>query len=475
MKLPPYFIFCSKLFLVFLFFFFLFTSKSFANCLDIKDSILGIKFLKDGDNGCIRSQNMSLPIINNDSKLDFIINSDYTFSFTFRRNGGAFSNDGDEQTLFAIYDNSNVLVAKAYLKYDGDKGGQFIYDKAGSVIKRINMSAINNDPDISKEHSAIIAYNRSEKKLVINIDGFEVLNNNINPISSNKIKNISIGGRLNDDENPYVGQIKIFEAYRKFLKFEQRSEQAQILKKSSPSGSIVIYEPIKDDNGVIRSVELSGSIECPDGYDLIDDNCQIIVASGGGSPESGGESPESDGESPESGGGSPESGGEDTTTGCYDSSNVGKIGDAAWDDGICAGMLIVSEIMLRGAVADFSFNFTPENTYTRHSDGNIYTDDKTYTFANGQYTIFTGQVTDMSRLFFAKGLFNEDISHWDVSNVTNMAVMFYYARSFNQNLSDWCVQNVQNVDLMFKTMFDYLSPLTDENLPNFDNPPDHCI
>ena len=36
----------------------------------------------------------------------------------------------------------------------------------------------------------------------------------------------------------------------------------------------------------------------------------------------------------------------------------------------------------------------------------------------------TSLITDMSRLFFRKQLFNSDISNWDVSNVNNMEQMF---------------------------------------------------
>ncbi len=65
--------------------------------------------------------------------------------------------------------------------------------------------------------------------------------------------------------------------------------------------------------------------------------------------------------------------------------------------------------------------------------------------------IYTGHITDMSRLFFRSGVspsFNGDISQWDVSNVTNMAFMFAYAH-FNGDISNWNVSKVGNMEYMF--------------------------
>ena len=53
-------------------------------------------------------------------------------------------------------------------------------------------------------------------------------------------------------------------------------------------------------------------------------------------------------------------------------------------------------------------------------------------------------VTNMSSMFEAVSVFNEDIGNWDVSNVTDMDSMFNNAASFNQDLSGWCVSNILN-------------------------------
>ena len=58
-------------------------------------------------------------------------------------------------------------------------------------------------------------------------------------------------------------------------------------------------------------------------------------------------------------------------------------------------------------------------------------------------------ITDMSKLFYDREDFNEDISDWDVSNVTTMEYMFYGCYSFNQPLNKWNVSNVTTMESMF--------------------------
>ena len=58
--------------------------------------------------------------------------------------------------------------------------------------------------------------------------------------------------------------------------------------------------------------------------------------------------------------------------------------------------------------------------------------------------IITSFVTDMSYMFPSSN-FNQDISHWDISNVKNMRVMFYYNSSFNQDISHWDVSEVTDM------------------------------
>ncbi len=66
-------------------------------------------------------------------------------------------------------------------------------------------------------------------------------------------------------------------------------------------------------------------------------------------------------------------------------------------------------------------------------------------------SIYTGDMTDMSRIFNTRALnnFNGDISSWDVGNVKNMESMFFDADSFNGDISLWDVGNVTNMNSMF--------------------------
>lgn len=59
-------------------------------------------------------------------------------------------------------------------------------------------------------------------------------------------------------------------------------------------------------------------------------------------------------------------------------------------------------------------------------------------------------VSNMSTMFGANFLFNQDISAWNVSNVTDMSAMFGSARDFNQNISSWNVGNVTDMSGMFR-------------------------
>jgi len=42
------------------------------------------------------------------------------------------------------------------------------------------------------------------------------------------------------------------------------------------------------------------------------------------------------------------------------------------------------------------------------------------------------EVTDMSKLFYRKYYFNDNISKWNVSNVIDMSCMFYNAFKYNK-------------------------------------------
>lgn len=114
---------------------------------------------------------------------------------------------------------------------------------------------------------------------------------------------------------------------------------------------------------------------------------------------------------------------------CYDTKNVGKVGTGAE----CRDMLIVDYDMLWSAA---------------HNGNSIIHDDTEFTLAKSEHKVFTGQVTNMSWLFYDTS-FNGDISYWDTSNVTNMAGMFFNAKSFNQPIGSWDISNVTDITSMF--------------------------
>ena len=134
------------------------------------------------------------------------------------------------------------------------------------------------------------------------------------------------------------------------------------------------------------------------------------------------------------------------TIDCFDPTSVGLVGNT----GLCDGMLIVDNTMLRAAGSnhwmgpggDGSFTIAPGDAYAPEGLAD------TFTFGDGEFNIFTGQVTDMSYLFMSSP-FNGDIGYWNVSNVTNMDSMFRIASSFNQDIGDWDTSSVTNMATMF--------------------------
>ena len=78
--------------------------------------------------------------------------------------------------------------------------------------------------------------------------------------------------------------------------------------------------------------------------------------------------------------------------------------------GPCAGMLIVNFNMLQAAVNNRSYSIWGP-------------DSQSYTLADSDKNIFTGQLTSLANLFRFKR-FNGDINYWDVSNVTSLRTTF---------------------------------------------------
>jgi surface protein len=121
---------------------------------------------------------------------------------------------------------------------------------------------------------------------------------------------------------------------------------------------------------------------------------------------------------------------------CFASTSVGLVGNTD----VCEGALIVNDAMLKSAGSaivggDGTFALTGP-------DSNV------YTFENSEFNIFTGQVTDMTRLFHTTS-FNGDITYWDTSKVVLFPGMFGFS-PFNQNISGWDTSSATNMIGMFR-------------------------
>ena len=75
------------------------------------------------------------------------------------------------------------------------------------------------------------------------------------------------------------------------------------------------------------------------------------------------------------------------------------------------------------------------------------------------------RVTRMTRLFYVndesdKHNFDEDLSRWQTGNVTNMSMMFWGASSFDSDLSQWQTGNVTDMEMMFFGASSFTSDLS---------------
>ena len=262
-------------FTIFLFSILFFSFSSFASCIKIKDD--KFVFLPPDDTICTdKATGGILKLYSNpdssasDNKLDTIIegrsDTGYSMHFTFDRDES--DNLSGDQILFAAYENMSggTAVAKA-----GIRSGEFFYEIGSEEINGVNMSALN-DVSVSNPHIAIIVYDSRRQKVILNIDGAEVISENIKPISGiSKISRIEFG------EN-YTGEMGMMYTYATKLSIDERVELVGML---AQSVNTKVIKPKIDERGVLVSgVDKEASVQCRPGKIFINGNCQNAVISG---------------------------------------------------------------------------------------------------------------------------------------------------------------------------------------------------
>ena len=95
-------------------------------------------------------------------------------------------------------------------------------------------------------------------------------------------------------------------------------------------------------------------------------------------------------------------------------------------------------------------------TYTKRKANQISVDNASSSCTSG--------IDDFSFLFEGKTKFNEDISHWDVSDAYTFEAMFRNARSFNQDISHWDMSNAIFTTSMFEMALAFNQDISNWNV-----------
>lgn len=90
-------------------------------------------------------------------------------------------------------------------------------------------------------------------------------------------------------------------------------------------------------------------------------------------------------------------------------------------------------------------------------------------FATNMNNWNTGNVTNMSGMFYLAPNFNELIGNWNVSKVTNMYDMFFGATDFNRAIHNWNVSSVTDMGGMFENAISFSQSIGDWDVSNVTN------
>ena len=98
--------------------------------------------------------------------------------------------------------------------------------------------------------------------------------------------------------------------------------------------------------------------------------------------------------------------------------------------------------------------------YTKRSKDQITVDNASTSCVSGE--------TDFSFMFEGDSIFNEDITHWDVSNAINMQNMFS-GSAFNQPIDNWNVSSVRDMGDMFSGAEDFNQDISNWDVSSVTN------
>ncbi|MFT5795521.1 MAG: hypothetical protein ACI9W5_000479, partial [Ulvibacter sp.] len=158
-----------------------------------------ISFSGNGNNNCTSNEGLSVYSHKriNQSKFLEPNGKGYTISLTFDRDNYTISG-GNEIILFGVY--SDIAALNTSLELGIDSGNNLFVNVPD---EKINV-AIFGDDDATKPHILILSYNSQKKQISLTIDGVEVMEGGIEPISD-PIKRIIIGRNFQGSIGPILG------------------------------------------------------------------------------------------------------------------------------------------------------------------------------------------------------------------------------------------------------------------------------
>ncbi len=141
-----------------------------------------------------------------------------------------------------------------------------------------------------------------------------------------------------------------------------------------------------------------------------------------------------------------------------------ELGTYTFPMGTIEGIQFGAEVATRNVLFEFAPDF-----YT----GNLTNMYRMFSFCqgfNGDISNWdTSRVTSTISMFASATTFNGDISGWDMSQVYDMSTMFSGASAFNAPIGIWDVSNVGRMGAMFRSAVSFNQPLLNWNVSNVED------